>query len=60
MSEKVWKEIREVIVEGCTDMMNLWLDLITAPVMAICRVTSDFIHGKGKYDHSAADSRRSD
>lgn len=60
MSEKIREEIWEVIVEGSTDILNLSVDLITAPFLAICRVASDFIYGKGKYKHSHPDSRGED
>lgn len=56
MREKIWEEI----VEAFTDALNLWLDLITAPILAICRVTSDFIHGEGKYKHPDRGSRSAD
>ncbi len=38
--------------------MMLTADLITVPIMAVCRVMSDFIHGEGRYKHPGRDSRR--
>ena len=52
------KEIWQVLVETCTDTLNLYVDLITAPFLAIYRVASAFIHSEGKYNHSDHDSRR--
>ena len=60
MSKSMLEEIREVMIEGFTDTLNLWVDLITAPLLAICRVTSDFIHGEGKYKHPDHGSRSAD
>jgi hypothetical protein len=54
MGEKIWG----VMVEGFTDIVKLCADLITAPIIALCRVISDFIHGEGRYKHSDHDSRR--
>lgn len=55
MDEKPW---RVIVVEACSDALNLYVDLITAPFLAVCRVVSDFIHSKGRYDHSDRGSRR--
>lgn len=60
MTRKIWEEIREEIVEGATDILYLWVDLIAAPFMAICRVASDFIHAEGHYKRSDRGSRRAD
>lgn len=56
MGAKIWQEM----VEGFTDILYLWVDLITAPILAVYRVTSDFIHGEGRYKHSDRSSRRAD
>ena len=58
MSEKIWEEMKEGFMEGCSDILNLCVDVIAAPVLAICRVTSDFVHGRGKYAHPDRESRR--
>lgn len=55
MDESLWEEI----VEGFTDIVKLYADLITAPILAVLRVASDFIHGEGHYKHSRRPSRRS-
>jgi hypothetical protein len=52
MSKKIREEIWDVLVEGATDVLYLFADLTTAPVIAICRVASDFIRGEGRYKHS--------
>lgn len=53
------KEIWAVMVEGFTDIVKLSVDLITAPVLAIFRVTSDFIHNEGRYKRPDHGSPRS-
>lgn len=58
MKKRLREEIWEVVVEGGTDILYMSMDLIAAPFMAICRVVSDFIHGKGRYDHSDRGSHR--
>jgi hypothetical protein len=45
MSEKM----RDVMIEGFTDILLLTADLITAPFLAVYRVMSDFVHRKGRY-----------
>lgn len=57
MSGKIWDEIWQMIVEGATDILYLWVDLTTAPFIAICRVASDFIRAEGHYNHSGRRSR---
>ncbi|MDE2451715.1 MAG: hypothetical protein KGO22_22240 [Gammaproteobacteria bacterium] len=55
---EAWEELREGMKEGASDMLYLWVDIIAAPFMAICRVASDFIHGEGHYKHPDRGSRR--
>ena len=45
MSEKM----RDVMIERFTDILMLTADVITAPVLAVYRVTSDFVHHRGRY-----------
>jgi hypothetical protein len=45
MSDKM----RDVMVEGFIDIFLLIVDLITAPILAVCRVVSDFVHRRGHY-----------
>ncbi|HUN71431.1 MAG TPA: hypothetical protein VMU52_03890 [Steroidobacteraceae bacterium] len=49
MGKKIREEIWEVMVEGSTDIIMLMAELITAPIMAVVRVLSDFVHRKGRY-----------
>lgn len=51
------KEIWAVMVEGFTDVVRLYADLITAPIMAVCRVLSDFIHNEGHYKRRSGSPR---
>jgi hypothetical protein len=55
MSEK-W---RDVMIEGFTDVLLLTADLITAPILAVYRVASDFVHHKGRYTYRDHGSRGS-
>lgn len=54
MREEIW----EIMVEAFTDIVKLYADLITAPILAILRVGSDFIRGEGHYKHSHRGSHR--
>ena len=57
MGKKIREEIWEVIVEGSTDIITLMAELITAPIMAVVRVLSEFVHRKGRYKpYSGSDS----
>ena len=56
MSEKM----RDVMIEGFTDILILTADLITAPILAVCRVVSDFVHRRGHYSHFDRGSPSSD
>lgn len=60
MSKKMWKELRDDMVDDATDAIYLWVDLFAAPIMAICRVVSDFVHGEGRYKHPDRGSRETD
>jgi hypothetical protein len=60
MNKRMWKELRDDVVEDATDKLHLLVDLIAAPVTAICRVASDFIHGEGRYKHPDRRSRQTD
>lgn len=48
-----------VDIEGATDVLKLYADLITAPFMALFRVMSDFVHNEGHYKRSNRRSPRS-
>jgi len=58
--KEMWEEIWEGMKEGASDVLYLWVDMIAAPFMAVCRVASDFIHGEGHYKHPDRSSRRAD
>ena len=45
MSDKT----RGIMVEAFIDIFLLTIDLITAPILAVHRVMSDFVHRRGHY-----------